>query len=230
MSGALPTFSERAWAATTDLRRAIDELPFLAELGNGSLPPAVFQHYLEQDALYLGGYARALALLAARAPDTASAAFWASSAHTCAVVEAALHADLLADELFAGTARPLAEVSAAPTTLGYVSYLVATAATAPYAVGAAAVLPCYWVYADVGQRLAKDAAAAPVHQYRRWVEAYGAEEFQAAAHEARRFTDEAAESAPQEEPAMHTAFAQAVRYERQFWAAAHARETWPALG
>jgi len=61
------------------------------------------------------------------------------------------------------------------------------------------------------------------------VEAYGAEEFQAAARAARGFTDEAAAAAPQEEPAMHTAFTQAVRYELQFWAAAHVRETWPSL-
>lgn len=226
-SAAANAFSDRAWAATSGVRRAIDELPFLTELGNGSLPPAVFQHYLEQDAVYLAGYARALALLAARAPDRTAGSFWAASAHTCAVVESALHADLLADELFGGPSRAPVAVVASPTTLGYVSYLIATVATAPYAVGAAAVLPCFWVYADVGLRLAKDAAAAPVHQYRRWVEAYGDEAFQTSAREARRLTDEAALSAPLEEPAMQTAFTLAVRYELQFWSAAHAREEWP---
>lgn len=216
-------FSDRAWAATAEVRRAIDELPFLAELGAGTLAPGSFRHYLEQDSLYLGGYARALALLAARAPDPAAAAFWAGSARNCAVVETQLHADLLATELLGPAAAP---ATPSPTCLGYTSYLVATAATAPYAVAAAAVLPCYWVYADVGARLAPQARAAPEHPYRRWVAAYDAEPFQVATAEARRLTDAAARSSPADEPAMLTAFAVATRYELEFWRAAHACERW----
>ncbi|MCV2491852.1 TenA family protein [Geodermatophilus sp. YIM 151500] len=223
----MSTFSERAWAATAEVRRAIDELPFLAELGDGSLAPAVFRHYLEQDALYLAGYARALSLLAARSPDAGAASFWASSAHGCGVVETQLHADLLADELLGGPGRTGPQPAPSPTCLGYTSFLIATAATAPYAVGAAAVLPCYWVYAEVGRRLAAAAAAAPGHPYRRWVAAYDAEGFQQAAREARRITDAAAGAAPHEEAAMRTAFGLAVRYEEAFWRAAHEREAWP---
>jgi thiaminase/transcriptional activator TenA len=219
----MSTFSERAWAATAPLRAAIDDLPFLTELGTGSLAPAVFRHYLEQDALYLAGYARALALLSARAPETAASGFWATSAHGCGVVETQLHADLLsAEEL----GPPNGSVGPSPTCLGYVSWLVATAATSTYAVAAAAVLPCFWVYADVGRRLAGAAASAAEHPYRRWVTAYDDGGFQEAARQARTFTDAAAQAAPHEEAAMQQAFAVAVRYELEFWRAAHAREEW----
>ncbi|WP_346620763.1 TenA family transcriptional regulator [Blastococcus montanus] len=219
----MSTFSARAWAATAEVRRAIDELPFLAELGAGTLAPEAFRHYLEQDALYLGGYARALALLAARAPDAEAAAFWAGGAQNCGVVETQLHADLLASELLGPAGPPPA---ASPTCLGYVSYLVATAATAPYAVAAAAVLPCYWIYAHVGERLAREARAAAGHPYRRWVATYDAEPFQLAAARARALTDAAAATSPADEPAMQAAFAVATRYELEFWRAAHAREEW----
>ncbi|WP_236826543.1 MULTISPECIES: TenA family protein [unclassified Blastococcus] len=219
-------FSERAWAATADLRRAIDELPFLAELADGTLAPEVFRHYLEQDAVYLGSYARALALLAARAPDAQAAAFWAGSAQTCGAVETELHADLLGTDLLG---EPDGAPVASPTCLAYTSYLVATAATAPYPVAAAAVLPCYWVYADVGARLAPVARAAPDHPYRRWVATYDAAPFQEATVTARRLADAAARSAPGQEPAMLTAFAVATRYELEFWRAAHAREGWAVL-
>ncbi|MGY1724920.1 TenA family protein [Blastococcus sp. SYSU DS0533] len=216
-------FCDRAWAATAELRRAIDGLPFLAELADGSLAPEAFRHYLEQDALYLGGYARALALLAARAPDAEAAAFWAGSAQNCGAVETQLHADLLGTDVLG---EPDGAPVASPTCLAYTSYLVATAATAPYPVAAAAVLPCYWVYGHVGARLAPVVRAAAGHPYRRWIATYDAAPFQAATATARRLTDAAARSAPGQEGAMLTAFAVATRYELEFWRAAHARESW----
>ncbi len=218
------SFTEQAWARTAGLRAAIEGLEFLAELGAGTLDPAAFRHYLEQDALYLTGYARALALLAARAPDAAAASFWARSAHTAGVVESALHQDLL--ELLGGGPRT---GDHSPACLGYVSYLVATAATEPYPVGCAAVLPCFWVYADTGARLAATARTVPGHPYARWVAAYDDAQFQASTRRARELTDAAAGSAgPSDTAAMHRAFAVATRYELEFWRSAHQQEGWPA--
>ena len=219
------TFTDDAWAATAGLRAAIEDLAFLAELGEGTLAPAAFRHYLEQDALYLAGYAQALALLAARAPDPDAAAFWANSAAVTRTVETALHADLLGSELLAPAS---AELLHSPSCLGYVSYLVATAATASYPVAAAAVLPCYWVYADTGVRLAATARSAPGHPYARWVATYDDPGFQRATARARELVDDAAGAAPAQVPAMHRAFGVATRYELEFWRSAHVQETWAA--
>jgi len=217
------TFTDDAWAATAGLRAAIEDLAFLAELGEGTLAPAAFRHYLEQDALYLAGYAQALALLAARAPDPDAAAFWANSAAVTRTVETALHADLLGSELLAPAS---AELLHSPSCLGYVSYLVATAATASYPVAAAAVLPCYWVYADTGVRLAATARSAPGHPYARWVATYDDPGFQESTRRARELVDAAAAATPTEVPAMHRAFAIATRFEFEFWRSAHEQETW----
>jgi thiaminase/transcriptional activator TenA len=211
------SFSDDAWAGTAALRTEIEQLAFLTELGEGTLAPAAFRHYLEQDALYLAGYAKALALLAARAPDAAAGSFWALSAHTTGVVEAQLHEDLL------GTARAMEH---SPSCLAYVSYLVAAAATEPYAVAAAAVLPCFWVYADTGARLAATARSAAGHPYARWVAAYDDPGFREATRRARELVDDAAAAAPEQVPAMHRAFAIATRYELGFWRSAHVQEAW----
>lgn len=63
------TFSARAWAANEPLYETILSMPFNAALADGTLEPARFRHYMLQDALYLEGFARALALISARAPD-----------------------------------------------------------------------------------------------------------------------------------------------------------------
>ena len=148
-------FTDLLWDRTKVLRESIDDLEFLRRLGDGTLPLDAFRFYIEQDALYLAGYAKALALLAAKAPDPGTAAFWANSAATAATEESALHRGLLT-----GGVLPPAEGTPAhsPACLGYVSYLTATVATDPYPVGAAAVLPCFWIYAEVGRDLAVRAA------------------------------------------------------------------------
>ncbi|MBM9467226.1 thiaminase II/PqqC family protein [Nakamurella leprariae] len=233
-------FTDTLWQQATSVRAAIDELEFLQQLGSGTLPVPAFRYYLEQDALYLAGYAKALALLAAAAPDPQAAAFWASSASTAVLVEAGLHEELLAGDRLHETADPAADLARteraaaehSPTCLGYVSYLIATAATAPYPVAAAAVLPCYWIYADVSSRLATDAAAVlttdPDHPYARWVATYDGAEFQASVATARALVDAAAAAAtPEQRDRMTEAFLLASRYELLFWDTALHRVPWP---
>lgn len=223
-------FTDRLWSETELLRKSIDELDFLRRLGDGTLPLDVFRTYIEQDGLYLAGYAKALALLAARAPDPVTAGFWANSASTSATVELSLHQRLLT-----GGALPQADGPPVHSTacLGYVSYLIATAATEPYAVGTAAVLPCFWIYADVGTRLAASAkdvvAADPSHPYAQWVTTYDDADFRDVVERARTLVDAAADAATEtERDAMRTAFTIAARYELMFWDTALNPQPWPA--
>ena len=114
-----------------------------------------------------------------------------------------------------------------------VSVLTAVAATESYAVGAAAALPCFWIYAEVGRALAASAAqvlaADPNHPYAQWVTTYDAPEFQESASRARELVDEAAAHAGERErAAMATAFTVATRFELLFWDTALNPQPWPA--
>jgi thiaminase/transcriptional activator TenA len=216
------------WDDSAPTRRAIDELGFLRQLGDGTLPLPAFRRYIEQDFLYLTEYSKALALVSTKASDPEAAVFWAKSAVECLSVEAALHGQLL--EELPGGGAPLEHSQACRA---YVSYLVATAATAPYSVAAAAVLPCFWIYADVGSRLAVSAAEVlardPGHPYARWVQQYGDPEFASEVERAKEFVDAAAESAsPAERDAAVAAFRTAARYELMFWDSAANPQPWPA--
>ncbi|MFE3542944.1 TenA family protein [Nocardia sp. NPDC059177] len=223
-------FTDRVWDRTESLRGAIDDLEFLRLLGEGTLPLEVFRTYIEQDSLYLTGYSKALALLAAKSPDPQTAAFWASSSANAAAVESAMH-----EQLLTGGVLPPRQGTPehSQTCLAYVSYLIAAAATESYAVAAAAALPCFWIYAEVGRDLAERAAqviaADPAHPYAQWVTTYGAAEFQQAAATARVLVDAAAAAASEPElAAMEQAFVLAVRYELMFWDTALHPQPWPA--
>ncbi|MBJ8348084.1 TenA family protein [Antrihabitans sp. YC2-6] len=224
------TFTDRLWDETKQIRAAIDELDFLQQLGAGTLPLDVFRTYIEQDALYLEGYTRALALLAARSPDPGTAGFWATASATAATVELSLH-----NELLTGGSLPPATGTPTHSTacLAYVSYLIATAATESYPVAVAAALPCFWIYAEVGRRLAAEAKtvldADPAHPYAKWVTTYDSQEFQDEVLRARELTDTAAEKATDaEREAMVVAFGIAARYELMFWDTALYPQPWPA--
>jgi thiaminase/transcriptional activator TenA len=80
-------FSEEAWQRNAALREAIHRLPFNAELAAGSLAPERFRWYILQDAIYLGEYARVLALAAAKAPDAAAVQWFAGAAVEAVAVE-----------------------------------------------------------------------------------------------------------------------------------------------
>ena len=80
-------FSDDAWHRTESLREAIHRLPFNTELAAGSLSRDRFQTYIVQDAIYLGQFSRALAISAAKAPDTATMQSFAQSALGAIAVE-----------------------------------------------------------------------------------------------------------------------------------------------
>lgn len=218
------TFTEAVWRRTAELRAAIDVLPFVRGLADGSLPADRFSYYLRQDAIYLGGYSRALARCSQLAAGSEQQQRWAASAHSALAVEAMLHRDWLAA---AGLSVP-DDSEASPTTTGYLDHLSAVAGGGEYAELVAAVLPCFWVYADVGSRLQAAVAGRGGHPYRKWIDTYADEEFAAATAWAIGETDRcAAEAGPPLRARMAAAFERSVRYEWMFWDAAWRQERWP---
>ncbi|WP_035280138.1 TenA family protein [Brevibacterium album] len=229
--------SQRVWDSVGETLTAIEGLDFLSELLAGSLEPRSFVNYILQDGIYLEGYARAMSLLAAKAPVREEARFWSSSAAGAIADEEAMQADLLADARFAELAAELAPDGAAvpgPTTLGYTSYLVAAAATEPYEVGVAAILPCFWIYAHMGKVLtaraseaAENVGGSAANPYSAWIEMYDSEEFDHAAEEAVAVYERlAAAAGPDIRARMEEAFRRATVYELHFWARAGALEDW----
>ena len=68
-----------------------------------------------------------------------------------------------------------ARAEPARANLAYTSYLLATVRGGSYAEGVGVVLPCYWIYSEVGKELLR--LGSPDPRYRRWIATYGAEEY-----------------------------------------------------
>jgi thiaminase/transcriptional activator TenA len=89
-------FSTQAWQNNLPLYERILAMPFNAELAAGTLREDRFRHYMIQDAHYLEGFARALALASAKAENSDQIVQFAGAAQTAIIVERALHADYFA--------------------------------------------------------------------------------------------------------------------------------------
>ncbi len=220
-----------AWRHSRQALEEIAALPFLHQLAEGTLPAEVFVHYLLQDSAYLSGYGRAMTLLAARAQTAGQMRFWARATSDTIAEEQTMQAELMSSEEFSALAKTMTVDGApdpSPTTLGYTSWLISEAAVDDYEVAVAAVLPCFWVYAEVGRHLVTTIGEAMAeHPYRRWVEVYSDPQFDAAVEEAISIFDELYSTADENLRArMLRAFERGCAYEGRFWAASHAREEW----
>ena len=216
--------TDELWKSTESIYDAILDHPFLRGLTNGSLDPLAFGFYLRQDALYLGRYAQALAVLGGRAPSSADTSMFTRHAAGAIEVERALHESLL-PQLGIDPAS-IAATDLAPTNLAYTSYLLATVHGSSYAQGVAAVLPCYWIYWEVGKELLKHGSPDP--RYQRWIDTYGGEEFGGVVREVLAVTDRlGAEIAPAERDEMFLSFRITARYEWMFWDMGYHQERWP---
>ena len=212
------------WRGITDIYDAILAHPFLAGLTDGSLPAGAFAFYVLQDALYLRQYAKALANVASKAPNTAETEMFARHAANIVTVEMSLHDSLLPDLGLDPAALDAAEE--APTTLAYNSYLLAATGGGSYAEGVGTVLPCYWIYGEVGKHLL--AKGSPEPRYQKWIDTYGGEEFAAEVRDVIAVTDALGPGlAGAERERMGRHFRATSRYEWMFWDAGYRQESWP---
>lgn len=200
------------WAAGGETWHQILDLPFVRALGDGTLDEDLFAFYLDQDALYLRDYSRALATLSARADTAEAQVHWAAGAHEAIAAESQLHEGWLANRARLGGPSPI--------TMGYTNFLRASAAGDDYVVGAAAILPCYWLYEEVGAVLSSQNHAD--HPYAEWLSMYGGEEFAAEVERSLAEVERAFEAAsPAQRVRAAQAYLSACVYEREFFDQAH---------
>ena len=218
------SFTRELWTAMTPVYEAILRHPFVIGLTDGSLPRERFRFYAVQDALYLREFARALSLAAARAPEDDWIVMFNEHAAGALRVERALHEGFFQE--FGLSPSQVAATPLAPTNEAYTSYLLAVAYGAPFHEALAALLPCYWIYWEVGKGLER--ATSPDPLYARWIATYASKEFGDVVQAVLAATDAVAEHLrPPEHDAMRRHVLTTTRYEWMFWDMGWRQEAWP---
>lgn len=218
-------FSQQVWSEQSALIRSIHDLPFNQELAQGILSPERFVHYLAQDRFYLRSYGRALSLCAAKAPDEVGLDFFARSAHAAIAVERTMHAGLL-DRLGVTELQLADHREMTPVCQAYTDFLIAACFGQSYPVAIAAILPCFWIYQEVGVAIANRSVSD--NPFQPWIDTYCDESFSEAVRGAIHLFDQAAASASAgTRELMRQAFWRSTRYEWMFWDSAYRLADWP---
>ena len=90
----------------------------------------------------------------------------------------------------------------------------------------ASLLPCFWIYREVGKDIL--GRAAKPNAYQAWIDTYAGVEFDEAVDAVIKVVDEVAEDvSPRTRDAMLAAFARAVQHEWMFWDSAYQLGDWP---
>ena len=218
------TFTEQLWDSSTDIFDAILAHPFITGLTDGTLPEAAFAHFVVQDGLYLRDYARALAVVATRAPRPEAMQMFARHAADAVAAELELHSSLLPELGISAAEAEAAEPT--PVNLAYTSYLLATTRGGSYAEGVGVVLPCYWIYWEVGKELVR--RGSPDSRFQRWIDTYSADEFGDVVRDVIAEADRVGALLSEAERAVVARHYRATsRYEWMFWDSAYRQESWP---
>ena len=217
-------FHDTLRAAARPIWEAILAHPFLKELGAGTLPHDRFLYFIRQDYLYLFEFARVLCVGGSKAEDLDTLEMFAKHAANTVAVERVMHTGFIqrlglqADQLL-GSERT-------PTTQAYTRHLLAVAREGTLGETVAAVLPCYWVYLEVGRHLATCQPSDPIYQD--WITAYGSETFAGLVQQQLNLVDRLGARAPAHESRRMTEhFIQSSRYEYLFWDDAYRLTAWP---
>ncbi len=214
-------WSLNAWKQSEAIYEQIINMPFNKELMKGTLSLDRFKFYMAQDAIYLGHFSKALALIGARSLNLQHTLDFTRFAENAVVVERVLH------EGYFKKFGVDTEAIISPTCQNYTQFLLTKAALDQVEVAMAAVLPCFWIYKKVGDHIFQHKQNNN-NPYQEWINTYAGEEFGTAVQKAIDICDEVAVTCtPHQQERMIEAFIMASKLEWMFWDSAWRLEQWP---
>lgn len=200
--------------------------PFVQGIGDGTLPIEKFKYYVLQDSYYLSHFARVQSLGAAKAESLEVTKSMAAHAQGTYEAELSLHRTFT--DMLGITKEEKRKFNPSPTAYAYTSHMYRAAYQGHLGDIIAVILPCYWVYYEVGKQLKHCHPAHPVYQ--KWIEAYGEDWFKTLVEEQINRLDEIAEQVnDKDKDRMKEHFLISSHYEFMFWEMAYRQEDWYSL-
>lgn len=205
------SWTKEVWESSKPIYERILAHPFIKELASGELAIEKFVRYIAQDEIYIKNYGEEMFILADMMPTEQMQEMFRAYAKGGMEVEGAMH-QMLIDRFGIDTA-----VEPSHVTAGYMAHTRQHIQSGSLPHALAAMLPCMWIYNEVGLYIYAHRNLAP-NPYADWVATYASEDFTEGTRMVLELADKiAAEATPQLREQMTEAFMIAAEYEWAFW-------------
>ena len=202
-------FTQLLWDSVNDIYNKMKTHPFVIQLANGTLPYSCFSHYLSQDILYIKDDAFALETLSKRALDKNEQDFFCAMANDAIEIERELHNDFLTHFKIKTPDKK------SPVIKLYTDFLTKHASDMSYSVAASALLPCFWIYNQIGNYIVSKAV--PDNVYQKWIDTYKGDEYEAYTLKFIEIVEALAQRYPENKQQMVESFKISTEYELMFF-------------
>lgn len=211
-----------------DLKNKYSELwkknlnhPFLKEIENNKLPIENFQFYLKQDYLYLLDYSKALGLLIAKSETEEKIREYTKILNKTINIEIQHHKTYSKK---IGIQNQLKKAEKTPTTAAYTNYLLRTAYENSIPEIISVILPCFWIYMDLGKKLNPNNTR---KEYKEWIKTYQTEEFKELINKLKSDLNHYLKNSSQNRiRKINKKFKRSLQYEYKFWEMSYNKEKW----
>lgn len=218
---------------TDELRRIADPVfeaiiqhPFVQGIGRGELDKEQLIHYVKQDFEYLNVFMRIYGLGISKCQNREDIAFFHEKIGF--ILDSETHPHHNFCRVAGVTYEELQGDPLAPTATHYTRHMLAVAHGGTLGELLAVLLPCPWVYFEVGLRLIEQYRPDKDHPFYEWIMFYGDQPMVPRVESFRNRLDRCAENASKEEKArMIDHFVKSCQLEYLFFDMAYKLEDWP---
>lgn len=161
-----------AWQEINLIFSAIKKHPFNQEIINGSLDEKKFIYFLEQDYLFLENLSKCFTLLSSiKSAQEFSKIFLEQS------IGAKSAKEKIIDSFLKPYTSLQGEVSISIECSNFSHYLLQTCESDSIELAIAAILPCYWIYHELGKYISEEAVQD--NKFNKWIATYSRKKFSA---------------------------------------------------
>ncbi|MDU5459926.1 MAG: TenA family protein, partial [Streptococcus mitis] len=148
--------------------------PFVLQLQEGNLDLSIFRYYLIQDAYYLKAFSEAYHLLADKTSNQEMKRLLKQNAQSLVEGELFIRQQFFKELEISD--QEMDEHPIAPTCYHYISHIYRQFAEPNLGIAFASLLPCPWLYHDIGKSLNLKPSPNPLYQ--QWIETYITDELE----------------------------------------------------
>jgi len=218
-------FSEMICKEVDPILKAQYNHPFVKGLADGTLDIDLFRFYMIQDTLYIVEYARTIALAATLITDVEEVINMLETAKETFKIETMLKTEYF-DKLNI-TMKEAMQADLTPTTKAYVDHLMRYTRHGNLAEAMAAILPCGWIYVEIGRVFTEGKKIEDNHPYKSWLKTYAVPELRDMVNWWFDILDRAVEGMPAHmTDHVKDIFMKSCRFEWMFWEMAWKKENW----